>query len=185
MKTAYIISLGAFATGALGQAGGAVFEDSAFNVTEALLDIGFNVSAIPELADLSERSSLKACSIAVSLSGSRCHAKAFPRRRNADNSLVYFAERCLRQCQSSLGELGILQCIHRRILVRATSRCEPSLCLQTIKSFGRLGTGSGVTSDSMSLRREIRWPHFVRWWVKYRRRHHGFHGKHEGYHGLR
>jgi hypothetical protein len=67
MKAASIISLGTFATGVLGQAGGAVFEDSDFNVTEALVDIGFNVSAIPELADLSERSSLKACSIAVSL----------------------------------------------------------------------------------------------------------------------
>jgi hypothetical protein len=84
MKTAYIISLGAIATGVLGQTGAAVFEDSDFNVTEALLDIGFNVSAIPELADLSERSSLKACSIAVSLLSLKASCETIQRSWNTD-----------------------------------------------------------------------------------------------------
>ncbi len=41
------------------------FEPIEFNVTEALLDNGVDVSAIPALAGLVERSSLSACSIAV------------------------------------------------------------------------------------------------------------------------
>lgn len=41
------------------------FEPTDFNITEALLDNGVNVSAIPALAGLVERSSLSACSIAV------------------------------------------------------------------------------------------------------------------------
>lgn len=42
------------------------FEPADFNVTEALLDNGVNISAIPGLEGLVERSSLGACSIAVS-----------------------------------------------------------------------------------------------------------------------
>jgi len=41
------------------------FEASDFNVTEALIDQGVNVSALPELAGLVERSSNLACNIAV------------------------------------------------------------------------------------------------------------------------
>ena len=41
------------------------FEASDFNVTEALIDQGVNVSALPELAGLAERSSNLACNIAV------------------------------------------------------------------------------------------------------------------------
>ena len=43
-----------------------VFEPADFNVTEALIGNGVNVSAIPELAGLVVRSSSKGCSIAVS-----------------------------------------------------------------------------------------------------------------------
>jgi hypothetical protein len=42
-----------------------VFEPTDFNVTKALISNGVDVSAIPELATLSERSALKGCSIAV------------------------------------------------------------------------------------------------------------------------
>jgi hypothetical protein len=41
------------------------FEAPNFNVTEALIENGVNVSAIPELAGLVVRSSLNGCSIAV------------------------------------------------------------------------------------------------------------------------
>ena len=44
-----------------------VFEPPNFNVTEALLNNGVNVSAIPDLAKLAERSLSSGCSIAVSL----------------------------------------------------------------------------------------------------------------------
>ena len=43
------------------------FEAPDFNVTEALLDQGVNISALPELAGLVERSSDLACNIAVSV----------------------------------------------------------------------------------------------------------------------
>ena len=61
MKLAGIISLNAVAVGAWAS----TFEPAEFNVTEALIDNGLNVSAIPELVGLVERSSISACSIAV------------------------------------------------------------------------------------------------------------------------
>jgi hypothetical protein len=56
------LTFGLLATGVISQA----FESTEFNITEALLDNGVNVSAIPELAPLVERSLLNACSTAVS-----------------------------------------------------------------------------------------------------------------------
>jgi hypothetical protein len=53
--------ISAAATAVLAQ----TFEPTDFNVTDALLDQGVNVSAIVGLADLAERSSLSGCSIAV------------------------------------------------------------------------------------------------------------------------
>lgn len=47
------------------------FETPDFNITEALIANGINVSALPELAPLVERSLLSGCSIAVSLHLSR------------------------------------------------------------------------------------------------------------------
>lgn len=44
------------------------FENADFNVTEALLKQGVDVSTLPELAGLATRSSDQACSIAVRLS---------------------------------------------------------------------------------------------------------------------
>ncbi|KAF1835553.1 FAD-binding domain-containing protein [Decorospora gaudefroyi] len=56
-----LVSVAAFVAGAIAQA---TFEPADFNITEALLDNGVNISAIPELAPLAERSSLSGCSIA-------------------------------------------------------------------------------------------------------------------------
>ena len=53
--------LAGLAAGAKGQA----FEPADFNVTEALIEQGVNLSALPELASLAERSSNSACQIAV------------------------------------------------------------------------------------------------------------------------
>ena len=61
MKVTSVVSLSAFVAAGLGS----TFEPADFNVTEALTNNGINVSAIPELAGLVERSSLSACSIAV------------------------------------------------------------------------------------------------------------------------
>jgi hypothetical protein len=63
MKAGLLFSLGTCAA-TLAQD---VFEPSDFNVTEALIANGVNVSAIPELAALTEKRSLSSpCSIAVS-----------------------------------------------------------------------------------------------------------------------
>jgi hypothetical protein len=43
------------------------FEAPDFNITEALATNGINVSALPQLAPLAERSPLSGCSIAVSV----------------------------------------------------------------------------------------------------------------------
>lgn len=58
------ISLGALALAA-GSLAQETFESSDFNVTEALIENGVDVSAIPELSGLVVRSSTKGCSIVV------------------------------------------------------------------------------------------------------------------------
>ncbi|CAI6336543.1 unnamed protein product [Periconia digitata] len=63
MKHAFLVSLSALAAGALAQD---TFEPSDFNVTEALVTAGVNVSDIPQLAALTRRSSPGACKIACS-----------------------------------------------------------------------------------------------------------------------
>lgn len=59
----YAVSSAALVAGVVSQA---TFEPADFNVTEALLKNGVDVSALPELAPLAERSLLDGCSIAVS-----------------------------------------------------------------------------------------------------------------------
>ena len=61
MKT--VLSLGALVAAVAAQTG--VFEPADFNVTEALIANGVNVSAIPQLSGLAERTLLGGCSIAV------------------------------------------------------------------------------------------------------------------------
>jgi hypothetical protein len=51
---------------ALVSAQDSTFEPPDFNVTDALLDQGVNISALPELESLTTRSSTAGCSIAVS-----------------------------------------------------------------------------------------------------------------------
>ena len=58
-----VLAFGSLVAGTLAQ----TFEPADFNVTEALLDNGINISAIPQLAPYSERSLLSGCSAAVSL----------------------------------------------------------------------------------------------------------------------
>lgn len=60
------VSVAAFLAGALAQR---TFEPADFNVTDALLENGVDISAIPELAELAgnlqERSLINGCTIAV------------------------------------------------------------------------------------------------------------------------
>lgn len=63
MRAAYFVSLGAVVGGVRAQA---AFEPADFSVVEALENNGVNFSAIPELVGFVERSSLGACSVAVS-----------------------------------------------------------------------------------------------------------------------
>lgn len=66
-----------FAIGILGVAATVLaqgtFEPADFNVTDALLSQGVNVSAIPALEGLVERSSTSACSIAVCFNSTSTH----------------------------------------------------------------------------------------------------------------
>jgi hypothetical protein len=62
MRFTAIILIGAFAAGTIASR----FEPVDFNVTQALLDNGVQVAAIPGLAGLVNQSSPNACSIAVS-----------------------------------------------------------------------------------------------------------------------
>ncbi|KAI4650521.1 hypothetical protein J4E93_002877 [Alternaria ventricosa] len=62
MKT--FLSLGAIVAAVSAQNG--IFEPADFNITEALISNGVNVSAIPELSGLVERSASSGCSIACS-----------------------------------------------------------------------------------------------------------------------
>jgi hypothetical protein len=64
MKATSFLPLGALVAAVSAQAD--IFEPADFNVTEALIANGVNVSAIPELAGLVERTLLSGCSIAVS-----------------------------------------------------------------------------------------------------------------------
>lgn len=59
------IPLGAFVASVTAQTG--AFEPADFNVTEALIANGVNVSAVPQFSGLVERTALSGCSIAVRL----------------------------------------------------------------------------------------------------------------------
>jgi hypothetical protein len=63
------LALLALATSVLVRAQG-TFESTDFNATKALVDLGINVTALPDLAQLRERSSTAGCSIAVSVTSS-------------------------------------------------------------------------------------------------------------------
>jgi hypothetical protein len=67
MKATSFLRLGALVAAVSAQTDTDVFEPADFNVTDALIANGVNVSAIPELANLTERTLLSGCSIAVSL----------------------------------------------------------------------------------------------------------------------
>jgi hypothetical protein len=69
MKVTPAFSIGAFTAGAFAQSSANTFEKADFNITEALIGNGVDVSAIPELSGLVERTlDLSPCAIAVSYS---------------------------------------------------------------------------------------------------------------------
>lgn len=69
MKAVTAISVGALAAGTFAQTDNKAFEPADFNITEALIGNGVDVSAITELTGLVKRTlDLSPCSIAVSCS---------------------------------------------------------------------------------------------------------------------
>jgi hypothetical protein len=67
MRAASAVSFGALVASTFAQTNTGVFEPTDFNITEALIDNGIDVSTIPELSGLIERTlNLNFCSIAVS-----------------------------------------------------------------------------------------------------------------------
>jgi hypothetical protein len=79
MRVSSIISLGFMPSGIIAQD---VFEPADFNVTEALLANGVDVSALPELSELGARSLLSGCSTAVSECLDRLFSDDQMRRRS-------------------------------------------------------------------------------------------------------
>jgi hypothetical protein len=65
MKTPTLFPIVALVAGIRAQTG--EFEAADFNITEALATNGINVSALPQLAPLVERSPLSGCLVAVSV----------------------------------------------------------------------------------------------------------------------
>ena len=96
------ISLGALAAVVSAQAG--TFEPSDFNITKALISNGVNVSAIPELAGLAERSALSSCSIAAS-----AQLTTKPLIQQANTFLVLFSTAHLRQQQGLVRRIDHLR----------------------------------------------------------------------------
>jgi hypothetical protein len=88
MKT--FLSLGAIVAIVSAQTG--IFEPADFNITEALISNGVNVSAISELSGLVERTARSGCSIAVCF-----ESRAWLIIYNTDNFLVLFAKTDLRR----------------------------------------------------------------------------------------
>lgn len=68
MRAVSVASIGTFVAAAVAQTSTDVFEAADFNITEALINNGVEVSALPELSGLVERTlDLSPCAIAVSL----------------------------------------------------------------------------------------------------------------------
>jgi hypothetical protein len=88
MKT--FLSLGAIVAVVSAQTG--IFEPVDFNITEALISNGVNVSAIPELSGLVERTALSGCSIAVCF-----ESRAWLMIYNTNKFPVFFAKTDLRR----------------------------------------------------------------------------------------
>jgi hypothetical protein len=71
MRVSSILSLGFMPAGIIAQD---VFEPADFNVTEALLANGIDVSALPGLPDPKARTAVDSCSITVSDYLEYCHS---------------------------------------------------------------------------------------------------------------
>lgn len=64
-----IVPLAVLVAGVVSQG---TFEPADFNITEALLDNGVNVAALPDLSPLVDRASTSGCSTAVSYDNQHC-----------------------------------------------------------------------------------------------------------------
>lgn len=112
------------------------FEPLDFNVTEALIDNGINISAIPELGGLVVRSSTKGCSIAVDI-----YWTLFD-RPELILYIVQFAQAHLRRFQSQHYSAS-------NLLVSST---EPSRAVLHIYSYrGSRSFDFGVTCATFSV----------------------------------
>lgn len=76
MRVVPAISIGALTAGVFAQSSIGTFEEADFNITEALIGNGVDVSAIPELSGLVERTlDFSPCAIAVSCTRHAQHVR--------------------------------------------------------------------------------------------------------------
>lgn len=141
------------------------FEPTDFDIENALLDLGVNVSALPELAPLVERSSLAGCSIAVS------SATSHLQQQFAYNYPVQLTQASLQLSDHLTGHLSIRP-IYYLILVPTTARTRPILYFQAHQTRPSLGPSPNLPPHPMSLRHQIRRPRRLCWRFLNRRRDH-------------
>jgi hypothetical protein len=128
------------------------FEPADFNVTEALLDQGVNVSAIPGLLELAERSSTAGCAIAVSpVDPVSCSGQ----RRLTLASIVQFSAACLWLQPCCYAGVTSLRCVYELFLVYPSRRGRSLLHLQAIQGCRCFSGSSHLSADPVPVRSEI------------------------------
>lgn len=138
-----------FAALVVSVAGQSTFEPADFNVTEALLDNGVNVSALPDLAPLVDRASTSGCSAAVSSAAHDPSSLLFADRDAVQVSRTHLWPRQTR------GPTGVgVHLFHRIVLVCSAARDRASVCLQAQQSARRINCDLDCTPDPMPLRCE-------------------------------
>lgn len=163
MKLASIISLSAVAVSGLANE----FEPAEFNVTEALIKNGVNISAIPELQGLVQRSSPNACSIAVSLP---CHDSTLCSA--ADKAKVQSSQFHIRKQQRTISRISRLRGVHKRLLGCSARHRQPLLYLQTGQCPTSLSARSAVPPYAMPICYQGRRPCRLSWILQHRGWHH-------------
>jgi hypothetical protein len=164
MKTRVAISLAvlSFAAGATSQE---YSEPSNFSITEALLENGVNVSAIPQLQELEneERSFSDPCAIAV-------YYYIHTWVSFVDSSSVQLAQAFI--WKSVAVERRRLRCFYNRILVNTGCICRSVVYLQTYEGPGRINSCAFISPHAMPVCYQRRRPYSFPGSVFHPGRHH-------------
>lgn len=131
---------------------GQTFEPADFNITEALLEQGVNVSAIPKLSELAERSTTAGCSIAVSPVAPISYSS---QRRLTLTPIVQFSEACLWLRQYCHAGITRLRCVYELFLVYPSGRGQSLLHLQAIEGCRCFSGSPHLSTNPVPICSEI------------------------------